>query len=180
MSGKTLCSALAIVALALVATTSASGLSAPEVIRVLDHTDTFVTDPPDLFSRNATPPVGARFLFHDTLYAWAGTKRGDRVGRLEGLCTFTGTAGNAVTTSCTATAFLPAGQILIAGSPRFSEGPSNNVVAVVGGTGRKQRARLGEDQGHRPGGQLGGRLPPRPIGWVSSVTAVLVRSKRGI
>ena len=141
MSGTRLGSVLAVLAFTLVATASASALSAPEVIRVLDVTRTEATDPPDLFSRNAPPQVGGRLFFTDTLYAWAGTKRGDRVGSLEGLCTFTGIAGNTVTASCTATAFLQAGQILIAGSPRFSEGPSNFVVAVVGGTGRYSNAR---------------------------------------
>lgn len=40
MPGKNLAAVLAVLALALVATTSASGLSAPEVIRVLNHEDT--------------------------------------------------------------------------------------------------------------------------------------------
>ena len=141
MAGKKLSSVLAVLALALVVTASASPLSAPQVIRLLDVTGTEATDPPNLFSRNAPPAVGGRLFFTDTLYAWAGTKRGDRVGRLEGLCTFTGIAGNAVTASCTATAFLSAGQILIAGSPLFVNGPSNFVVAVVGGTGRYSNAR---------------------------------------
>ena len=141
MAGKKFASVLAVIVLALVATASTSALSRPQVISVLSVSGPILTDPPDLFSRNTPPPVGARLFFHDTLYAWAGKKRGDRIGHTVGLCTLTGFTGTALTTSCAETVFLPAGQILLAGSPLIRNGPMNFVVAVVGGTGRYSNAR---------------------------------------
>ena len=141
MSGKKLGSMLAVFALALVATAGTSALSRPRAISILSVSGPILTDPPDVFSRNAPPPIGTRLFFHDTIYAWAGKKRGDRIGHTVGLCTLTGFTGNALTSWCTETVFLPAGQILIAGSPLIKNGPMNFVLAVVGGTGRYSDAR---------------------------------------
>ncbi len=132
---------VAVLALALIATASASASNRPQVVSVLSVSGPILTDPPDLFSRNTPPPVGARLFFHDTLYAWAGKKRGDRIGHTVGVCTLTGFTGTALTSSCAETIFLPAGQILIAGSPLIKDGPMNVVIAVVGGTGRYSDAR---------------------------------------
>ena len=41
------------------------------------------------FGFQREPVPGDRFAFTDQLYKWAGTKRGEHVGRTEGLCTFT-------------------------------------------------------------------------------------------
>jgi hypothetical protein len=84
------------------------------------------------------PRVGSRFAFTDALYKWAGTKRGARVGRLEGLCTFTQVdlSAPAVTAYCAAQAYLPAGQILLATFIRFSERSGDTFrVVVTGGLG---------------------------------------------
>src|SRR2546425_3716396 len=141
MSAKTLGSLLGVLALAIVATAGSSALDKPPLISVLSVSGPILTDPPDVFSSNAPPPIGTRLFFHDTVYAWAGKKRGNRIGHTVGLCTLTGFAGQAITSSCTETVFLPAGQILIAGSPLIINGPMNFVVAVVGGTGRYSDAR---------------------------------------
>ena len=141
MSGKKLGSLLSILALALVVTAGTSALSRPRVISVLSVSGPILTDPPDVFSRNSPPPIGTRLFFHDSVYAWAGKKRGERIGHTVGLCTLTGFTGNAFTSLCAETVFLPAGQILIAGSPLITDGPMNFVVAVVGGTGRYSDAR---------------------------------------
>jgi len=141
MSGKQLASALIVLAAGLGLTaTSAPALSTPQVVSVLSVSGPALTDPPNLFSLEGPPPVGARFFFNDTLYAWSGTRRGSRVGRIVGMCTLAEFSG-ARTSSCTATAFLPAGQILIAGSPPLAAGPLKFVVAVLGGTGRYSNAR---------------------------------------
>ena len=141
LAGKKRISALAVLAFALVAAGSTSALSKLQTISVLSVSGPILTDPPDLFSRNTPAPVGARLFFHDTLYAWTGKKRGDRIGHTVGICTLTGATGNSLTSSCAETVSLPAGQILIAGSPLIKDGPMNFVVAVVGGTGRYSDAR---------------------------------------
>lgn len=142
MAGKTLGSLVAVVVLALVMTSGASSLSRPEVISLLDVTVTTVTDPPNAFQQNAPPTTGTRFFFTDALYTWAGSKRGKRVGRLEGNCTFTGQPdATTVTGFCHASAFLPAGQIVIAGSARFGERSDKFALAVTGGTGHYGNAR---------------------------------------
>ena len=141
MAGKRLVPVLAVLTLALVATGGTSALGKPQVISVLSVSGPILTDPPDVFSRNSPPPIGTRLFFHDSVYAWAGKKRGERIGHTVGLCTLTGFTGNAFTSLCAETVFLPAGQILIAGSPLIKNGPMNFVVAVVGGTGRYSDAR---------------------------------------
>src|SRR5207253_6038284 len=101
-------SAFVVLTAALAVTASAPALSGPQVVSVLSVGGPILTDPPDLFSRTAPPPVGARLFFNDTLYAWSGTKRGARIGRTVGICTFAGVVRKALTSSCTETAFLPA------------------------------------------------------------------------
>jgi len=121
----------------------ASGLDEPEVIRLVDVEEGFVPLDPG-FSEEAPPPLGGRFAFTDGLYEWAGAKRGNRVGRIEGLCTFTNVnpSARAVTAYCTATAYLPKGRVLVAAFIRFAEeGPGTFIVSVIGGTGRYANAR---------------------------------------
>ena len=132
---------LGVIALALVAAASASALGGPRVISLLDVGEQSTSIPP--FSETAAPPVGARLFFTDGLYTWAGTKRGQRIGRLEGTCTITGRPDErSLSAYCTASVFVPAGQILIAGAVRFTEqGAGTSNVAVVGGTGRYSNAR---------------------------------------
>jgi hypothetical protein len=96
------------------------------------------------FGFQRLPVPGDRFAFTDRLFKWAGTKRGARVGRVEGLCTFTKistSSGFRATAQCDATFFLPAGQVAIEGFISFTEGPLNFVVPVIGGTGAYSNAR---------------------------------------
>ncbi len=115
-----------------------SALTRPQVFSLLDVEETETALGPGLgFSENAPPTLGARFAFTDGLYKWAGRKRGARVGRIEGLCTFTKVdlRARAVTIFCNATAYLPAGQILLAAHIRFTEQSRAFRVVVIGGTG---------------------------------------------
>ena len=119
----------------------ASGLDEPEVIRLIDVEEGFLPLDPG-FTEEAPPPLGGRFAFTDGLYEWAGTKRGNRVGRIEGFCTTTNVTARSVTDYCAATAYLPRGRVLLAGFIRFTEeGPGTFVVSVIGGTGRYANAR---------------------------------------
>jgi hypothetical protein len=120
----------------------ASGLDEPEVIRLIEVEETFTPLDGVDFSEEALPPIGARFTFKDGLYRWAGTKRGTRIGRLEGLCTWVSAEARvAVSALCTAVAFLPAGKIVLVAHVRFSEETTTFVIPVVGGTGRYANAR---------------------------------------
>ena len=139
LADKKLGSVLAALALALVATASASALSRPEVISLLVLAPGESTSIPP-FSEDAVPPVGARVFFRNSLYKWAGTRRGERVGRLEGTCTITGHDKRSVSAYCTEEASLPAGQILAAGFIRFTESGIFD-LPVIGGTGRYGNAR---------------------------------------
>jgi hypothetical protein len=111
----------------------ASGLTGPQTFSLLDVEQSSAEL--DNFNFSGPPKPGQRFAFTNTLYKWAGTKRGARVGRTEGLCTFTRFSGSIATAHCTASFFLPGGQIYAAAFLRFGEGPGNFAVPVLGGTG---------------------------------------------
>ena len=122
---------------------TASSLSNPETLSFLDVEEDFQPLDPG-FTENAPPPVGERFAFTDGLYEWAGTKRGKRAGRFEGMCTFTkvDAAAEAATSYCVGQAFLPRGKFLVAGFLQFAEEASGQfTVPVIGGTGRYANAR---------------------------------------
>jgi hypothetical protein len=83
------------------------------------------------------PKAGDRFYSKSTLYGWAGTKRGKRIGRDEVLCTFTSVNfehGHA-SAFCTAQFFLPGGSMVGQAFIRFTEGPLRTNVPLIGGTG---------------------------------------------
>jgi hypothetical protein len=88
--------------------------------------------------QNFAPSPGDTFFFHDELWNRAETKKR---GTLDGKCTFlvnqvdpaTGFFGTA---HCTATIFLGAGTIELAGGINFSNEGEPFFVAVVGGTER--------------------------------------------
>lgn len=111
----------------------AAALQGPQVIRFLDVGETFGFTDADR-SGGEQPTTGDVFLFTDGIYAWAGRKRGVRLGRFEGLCTFTARTG----CEAAATAYLAAGKIQVAGHVFFGSSDSPRVIAlsVVGGTGR--------------------------------------------
>ena len=129
---------------ALVAATSASALSRPETIRLLSvsASEDEVGIPPGGFS------AGDAFVFTDHLYRWAGRKRGARVGRIEGQCTFNRVdpgPPEVATAYCVATGFLPAGQVVVAKHFRFAEdSPPVSTVAV-----RRRHGSLQQRSGSR-------------------------------
>lgn len=117
----------------------AYGLDQPQVLRLVEVEEQFT--PLDNFNFETGPPSpGDRFAFVDGLYKWAGTKRGARVGTLRGFCTFMSVSRGSFA-YCVAQAELAGGKILIAGFPRFTEGPGRFEVVVTGGTGTYQGVR---------------------------------------
>ena len=133
-----LLSAVAVASLLLPAV--APAITRPEVLRFIDVEEQFVS--PDGDFEEGPPTVGQRSFNTDGLYRWNGKERGARAGRLETNCTFTKVelAREAATLSCIAQAYLPAGQIVLAGFIRFSPSSSDFRVPVVGGTGRYANA----------------------------------------
>jgi hypothetical protein len=121
-----------------VAVASASGLSRPQTFSLLeiDESDASVNLG---FDFQRLPRPGDQFAFKSGLYKWAGTKRGARVGRDEGHCTFVRVAGNeqhlSLDAHCAANFFLPAGSVLAEAFLHLPEGPLNADIPVIGGTG---------------------------------------------
>jgi len=150
----------------LAATALAAGVSLaeaqgkPQVLRLLDVGESFAFVDSDR-SGGEQPTAGDVFLFRDGLYRWTGRKRGPRVGRIEGLCTFTSSFG----CEAAATFYLPAGKLQVAGHVFFAAGgePERIALAVVGGTGRYAGAR----------GTASGR--PIPVGDRTAFVVRLIR-----
>ena len=141
MSRKKLGLILAVFVVAFVASASASALSAPEVIRILEVPEGFTPLSASLnFDQGLK--AGDSFAFVQGLYAWAGTKRGKRIGHIDGSCQIVSAVSNGAGTSyCTVSAFLPAGQILFQGFQPFTAGPGKFVYPITGGTGLYSNAR---------------------------------------
>ncbi len=129
----------AVCAAASVAAGAGTASSRPPVINLLEIGDTEVAL--DGGTEFDTPKAGDRFYFASALYTWAGTKKGKRIGRDEGLCTYTLVRFPKVLAYCTAEFHLPAGDILIASFIRFSEGPLDITVPITGGTKAYANAR---------------------------------------
>lgn len=131
----------AVVVAALVATTSVSALNKPEVIRILEVPEGFT--PLSASFDFAQLKAGDSFAFVQGLYTWAGTKRGKRIGHIDGSCQIVTAISKtgAGTSYCTASAFLPAGQLLFQGFQRFTAGPGTFVYPITGGTGGYSNAR---------------------------------------
>ena len=131
----------AVVVAALVATTSVSAVNKPEVIRILEVPEGFT--PLSASFDFAQLKAGDSFAFVQGLYTWAGTKRGKRIGHIDGSCqivtAISKTGGG--TSYCTASAFLPAGQLLFQGFQPFTAGPGTYVYPITGGTGGYSNAR---------------------------------------
>ena len=134
---------LVLLAATLLAAPAASAITAPETIRLVDVQTRSEELDGLSFESNTPPRTGQRFVFTDALYRWQGSKRGRQIGRLEGICTFTKVDPErfAVTASCNAYVYLPAGKLLINGFVTFSEqgGPVFR-LPVLGGTGRYSNA----------------------------------------
>jgi hypothetical protein len=137
--------AAAATCVSLVVLSPASAITKPQVFSLLEvGGPNRNLGPGTGFDENGPPTLGARFAFTNGLFKWAGSKRGARVGRIEGLCTITklDVAAFGATVACTGTAFLPGGQLQAQGTLVFSEkaGPTS-YISIVGGTGAYAGAR---------------------------------------
>jgi hypothetical protein len=125
--------------------TSASALNGPKVFSVLDAPPG--TELPMGFAFDRPPVGGNQFAFTHTLYRWAGTKQGARIGRLHVVGTFVTDFGPRFSRPALvlfdAQAFLPGGSVMTHGYGRLSpeEGPARLTLPVVGGTGIYANAR---------------------------------------
>ena len=119
--------AVAVATLLFVAGTASPATPKPQTISVLAVGTWFM----ELDTMESTPTkVGDRFAFGGGLYAWAGLRRGKRVGRFEVFSTRT--APN--TNSSVATLTLPAGKLFVVGASPEVGPPGPEELAVVGGT----------------------------------------------
>ena len=123
---------------ALVASTGVSALDRPEVVSVLVLPEGFTPLTADFDVTRLK--AGDSFGFVGGTYTWAGTKRGTRIGRIEGSCQIVSAVSEAGagTLSCASTAFLPGGRILFQGHDRLG---SLKTFPITGGTGRYANAR---------------------------------------
>jgi hypothetical protein len=127
-----------------VALAPASAIDRPQTFSVLEIDESDASTNIG-FDFQRLPKPGDRFAFKSSLYRWAGQKRGARIGHDEGVCTFVRVSPSQENFSadahCAAGLFLPAGEVLVEGFVRLSEGPARFDVPVVGGTGAYANAR---------------------------------------
>ena len=126
-------------------TASASALNSPRVIRVLDAPPG-IDLPMGAFDFNQPPVGGDQFAFTHTLYRWAGTKQGARVGHLHVVGTFVTGFGPRFTHHALmlfdAQAYLPGGSVMAEGYGGLNpDGPTRLTLPVIGGTGIYANAR---------------------------------------
>jgi hypothetical protein len=132
----------AAIAVAILAfTSSATGVTRPQVFSLLE-----VEGPATPLDPGATgeiPRLGSRFAFTSALHKWEGRRRGARVGRRDGVCTWikVDVAAQSASILCTGVFFLPAGQIYATGMIRFAKNERLPDVPVIGGTGRYANVR---------------------------------------
>ncbi len=141
MAGKVVAAVLVVLVAAFLAATSARALTKPEVLSVLELPEGFTPLTASLDFTRLKPGDG--FAYVQGLYTWAGTKRGKRIGHIDGSCQIVSAvsktgAGKAY---CAANAFLPAGQILFQGYQPFTAGPGRFTYPITGGTGNYANAR---------------------------------------
>src|SRR5207302_704866 len=77
----------ALAAVLSLAVTSASGIDRPQTFSLLEVDESDASTNLG-FDFQRLPKPGEGFAFKSSLYKWAGTKRGARVGRDVGVCTF--------------------------------------------------------------------------------------------
>jgi hypothetical protein len=124
---------------------SASAISSPQVFNLLDVAQD-TNEPIGGFTFD-TPPVGGdQFAINDSLYKWAGTKKGAPAGRVVGLGTFQTGFGadfsHKATALIVAQIYLQGGTVLIQGYGQLNpNGPSKFRFPVVGGTGKYDNVR---------------------------------------
>jgi hypothetical protein len=136
----------AVALLAMVWATSALALTGPRVFSLLDVSNDSGVEPIGGFTFNRPPAAGDRFPIRDDLYKWAGTKRGARVGSVEGIGTFLTSFGADFSRHATVLfvvqAHLPGGTLLVEGYGRINpRGRSRFTFPVTGGTGVYSNAR---------------------------------------
>jgi hypothetical protein len=131
--------ALVVLSAALLAS-SASAIGSPRTFSLLEVSTPTSDQPMGDFTFDRPPVGGDQFAVTNELYAWAGTKKGARVGRDEVVLTFVTGFGSDFSKKAivlfVAQVYLPGGSILVEGYGRVNpNGPSKYTFPVVGGTG---------------------------------------------
>lgn len=125
---------LAVIALTVaVGATSVSAISSPRVFSLL-----YVPSPSELplsgVALDRAPRGGDQFPIAGTLYKWAGTKRGARVGRIKGMYTVQSIGASGGTFLFIPQVYLPGGTILSQGYGEIGA-VTKFTLPVIGGTG---------------------------------------------
>ena len=123
-----------------VAATSASAISSPQVFTLL-AVDSQTSQPINGFVFDRAPRAGDQVGIAENLYKWAGTKRGARVGRDQGIMTYLRISGETATALIAAQIYLNGGTIFVEGLGTFPNGPWKLTLPVVGGTGKYDNVR---------------------------------------
>ena len=113
---------------------SASAASKPQVFSLL-AVDNGKGQPINGFMFDRQPVAGDQFPISETLYKWAGTKKGAAAGRDLGIATFVNVGKTSQTTLFTVTAYLNGGTLFVDGMARTINGPASLTLPIVGGTG---------------------------------------------
>lgn len=116
--------------------TDLDGAPKSQTISLLEIDSSFTPTGGWSVSSTLPPTPGQGFIINGTYYKWAGAKKGQPVGHLQVVCTVTSPVDASTFSGwlhCDATAFLPAGQIVVSGSRNFSAKFSD--LPIVGGTG---------------------------------------------
>jgi hypothetical protein len=126
--------ALVVVPLVVVAASASASSSSQQVFSLLAVSHN--AQPINGFMFDRAPRAGDQFGIADTLYKWAGTKRGARAGRDTGIGTFQSVARNSQTVLFAVQVYLGGGSMFVEGMGRTVEGPANLTLPILGGTGK--------------------------------------------
>jgi hypothetical protein len=137
--------ALIVVSVAIWAS-SASAISSPQTFSLLEVSGPNSDQPIGDFTFDRPPVGGDQLAVANTLYKWAGTKRGARAGHDEVLLTFITGFGSDFSHKATvlfvAQVYLHGGTLLVQGYGQVNpNGPSKYTFPIVGGTGTYANAR---------------------------------------
>jgi hypothetical protein len=121
---------------------SASAISSPQVFSLLG-VDTQTSQPINGFTWDRAPRAGDQVGITENLYKWAGTKRGARVGRDQGIFTYlsVSSSGETATALIEVQVYLNGGTVFVEGMARFVNGLTTFTLPVVGGTGKYDNVR---------------------------------------
>jgi hypothetical protein len=119
---------------------AAPAVTGPRTFSLLEVSSDAGFQPLGGFSFDRPPVSGDRFAVRNTLYRWAGTKKGARIGHDQVLITFITDFGSDfshdATVLYTAQVYLPGGTLLGEGHGRINaDGPSRATIPILGGTG---------------------------------------------